>query len=188
MISNYFKRFFKNKSNLIIFPLATISYYFVATFFMQKEEFVFSTKPNSNPKIHISYVHYLDTLDKISSENFRFFMHFAYESCNTDVDFTIILNVNNTTQPLFERDLFRIAFNNSTRLMDEFQSCQNRKNPKRNTFLIVRQNTDGGDLCSHADLMKSEFWKKNSYSYIYYFFINSTTRGPFLPNYWTRKW
>ena len=139
-------------------------------------------------KIHISYVHYLDTLDKITIENFKFFLHFAYEPCNADVDFTIILNVNNTNQPIFERDLFRKAFGNSARLMNEFQSCQDSNNPNRNTYLIVRQNKDGGDLCANAELVKSDFWLKNKDRYLYYFFINSSCRGPFLPNYWVRKW
>ena len=62
------------------------------------------------------------------------------------------------------------------------------QNPNRNTYLIVRQNKDGGDLCAHAEFVKSDFWLKNKNSYLYYFFINSSCRGPFLPNYWVRKW
>jgi hypothetical protein len=139
-------------------------------------------------KIHISYVHYLDTLGKMTIENFKFFLHFAYEPCNVDVDFTIILNVNNLSQSIFERDLFKNAFNNSTRLINEFQSCQNSKNPKRNTFLIVRKNTDGGDMCAQSELVKSDFWLRNRDRYYYFFFINSSARGPFLPSYWIRKW
>jgi hypothetical protein len=193
----------KNKRASLLFALVIIIY-FLAKFFEQnfhKDEKIiknnlFTNKlklavkinPAKDLKIHISYVHYLDTLDKITIENFKYFLHFAYEPCNADVDFTIILNVNNLNQSIFERDLFRNALGNSTRLMNEFQSCQNSKNPKRNTFLIVRQNKDGGDLCAHAELVKSDFWLKNRDRYDYYFFINSSARGPFLPNYWIRKW
>jgi hypothetical protein len=156
--------------------------------FVNQLDLDMKTNPKKDLKIHISYVHYLDTLDKITIENFKFFLHFAYDPCNADVDFTIILNVNNTNQPIFERELLRNAFGNSTRSMNEFKSCQNSHNPTRNTFLIVRQNKDGGDLCAHAEFVKSDFWLKNRERYLYYFFINSSCRGPFLPNYWVRKW
>jgi hypothetical protein len=163
---------------------------FLAIFLKQNFEFGFGAKinPKKDLKIHISYVHYLDTLDKITIENFKFFLHFAYDPCNADVDFTIILNVNNLNQPIFERDLLRNAFGNSTRLMNEFKSCQESQNPNRNTFIIVRQNKAGSDLCAYAEFVKSDFWLKNKDRYLYYFFINSTCRGPFLPNYWRRKW
>jgi predicted RND superfamily exporter protein len=177
-----------SKSIFVFLVIAII--YSLTIFLKQNLNFGFGAKTNlkKDSKIHISYVHYLDTVDNITIENFKYFLHFAYEPCNADVDFTIILNVNNLNQPIFERDLLRNAFGNSTRLMNEFQSCQNSKNPKRNTFLIVRQNKDGGDLCAHAELVKSDFWLKNRDRYLYYFFINSSARGPFLPNYWRRKW
>jgi hypothetical protein len=176
------------KTIFVFFAIAIIS--FLTIFLKQNFAFGFGAKinPKNDLKIHISYVHYLDTLDKITIENFKFFLHFAYVPCNADVDFTIILNVKNLNQPIFERDFFRNAFGNSTRSMNEFQSCQNSHNPTRNTFLIVRQNKDGGDLCAHAEFVKSDFWLKNRDRYLYYFFINSSCRGPFLPNYWRRKW
>ena len=175
------------KPIFVFFVIAIIS--FLTIFLKQNFAFGYGAKinPKKDLKIHVSYVHYLDTLDNITIENFKFFLHFAYEPCNPDVDFTIILNVNNLNQPIFERDLLRNAFGNSTRLINEFKSCQD-NNPNRNTFLIVRQNKDGGDLCAHAELVKSDFWLKNKNRYLYYFFINSSARGPFLPNYWRRKW
>ena len=95
------------------------------TIFLKNLEFGLGAKISlkKDLKIHISYVHYLDTHDKITIENFKFFLHFAYEPCNADVDFTIILNVNNLNQSIFEGDLFKNAFGNNTRLMNEFQSC-----------------------------------------------------------------
>ena len=174
------------KKPIIVF-LAIAIICFLTTFLKQNFEFGAKINPK-DLKIHVSYVHYLDTLDNITIENFKFFLHFAYEPCNADVDFTIILNVNNLNQPIFERDLTRKAFGNTTRLMNEFQSCQDSNNPNRNTYLIVRQNKDGGDLCANAELVKSDFWLKNKDRYLYYFFINSSARGPFLPNYWRKKW
>jgi len=182
------------KRNFIFLAIAIIC--FLTIFLKQKmsqedietNDLDAKTNLKKNLKIHISYVHYLDTLDKITIENFKFFLHFAYEPCNADVDFTIILNVKNLNQPIFERDLFRNAFGNSARLIDEFKSCQNSNNPTRNTYLIVRQNKDGGDLCANSEFVKSDFWLKNRERYLYYFFINSSCRGPFLPNYWRRKW
>ena len=161
--------FFKKKSNLTLFAILLVIICSLTIFI----------KTN---------LHYLDTLDKITIENLKFFLHFAYDPRNTDVDFTIILNVNKTNQHILERDLLRNAFGNSARLIDEFKSCQDSKNPTRNTFLIVRQNKDGGDLCAHAELVKSDFWLKNRDRYDYFFFINSSARGPFLPSYWIRKW
>jgi len=52
----------------------------------------------------------------------------------------------------------------------------------------VRKNIYGGDLCAHAELVKSDFWQTKRNNYLYYFFINSSARGPFVPNYWTSKW
>ena len=142
-----------------------------------------------NQKIHISYVHHLDTNGIETKDNFKFFMHFAYEPCRNDVDFTITLNINsdNANNSIFERDAFKNAFYDSNHL-NMFKSCQDSQNPKRNTFLIVRENKDGGDLCANVDLVRSESWLKRKDNYMYYFFINSSTRGPFLPNYWLRKW
>ena len=150
--------------------------------------------PNSKAKIHIAYVHYLDTSEQSTVENFRFFMHFAHYPCNSEVDFTIILNMAPSTYAqrsnIYNLDLFKQAFNSQEHL-EKFKSCesQNTENPNRNTYLILRVNRDGGDLCAFADMIANEkFWKKSKSIYSHFFFINSSARGPFLPNYWLRKW
>ena len=146
---------------------------------------------NSNfIKIHMSYVHYLNTKDERTIQNFKFFFHFAYEPCHSEVDYTITLNVDNFEQSkpfLYVIDFLKSTINDIT-ITNQFKSCSNISNPKRNTYLIVRENKPGGDLCAHADLFKSDFWLKNKLNYKYYFFINSAARGPFLPNYWLKKW
>jgi hypothetical protein len=144
---------------------------------------------NSNAKIQISYAHYLDTNDEPTIENFKFFMNFAHEPCHPDVDFTLIFNLDKTIsiRSLFETKLFRDAFS-GTKHLEKFIACQDERNSKRNTYVIVRKNKKGGDLCAFVDLIKSEFWIRYRSSYSFFFFINSSARGPFLPNYWNKKW
>ena len=152
------------------------------------EKFNVTRNAKSTSKIFISYVHYLDTEKWRTIENFRFFMHFAHEPCDPEVDFIIIINMDESySMPIFEQKLFKDAFSDDKHL-ETFKWCQNERNPHRNTYLILRQNKDGGDLCANVDFLKSDFWLKNKQAYSYYLFINSSARGPFLPNYWTRKW
>ena len=158
---------------------------------LNESEKLFFMKQNvdSTPKLIISYVHYLNTHETRTVQNFRYFMHFAHEPCNPDVDFVITLNVDSTSLngSIFETKVFMSAFSEAAHL-EKFKWCQDERNPRRNTYVIVRQNKAGGDLCANVDLVKSDFWHMNKAKYIYYFFINSSSRGPFLPNYWTRKW
>jgi hypothetical protein len=157
-------------------------------------EFNVIKNSNSKAKIHIAYVHFLDTSEHSTVENFRFFMHFAHYPCNSEVDFTIILNMAPSSYAqrsnIYNLDLFKKAFNSEEHL-EKFKSCEshNAANPMRNTYLILRENRDGGDLCAFADMIAHEkFWQKSKSIYKYFFFINSSARGPFLPNYWLRKW
>ena len=56
---------------------------------------------DSNSKlIHVTYVHLLESNDEIILENMRFFFHFAYEPCNSKIDYTIILNTNDPSAKL----------------------------------------------------------------------------------------
>ena len=115
-------------------------------------------------------------------------MHFAYEPCNPDVDYIIILNMEKSyNKPIFEQQLFIESFRDVTH-MEKFRWCQDTRNPLRNTYLVLRKNKDGGDLCANVEFLKNDFWIKSKSSYMYYFFINSSARGPFVPNYWTKKW
>ena len=158
---------------------------------MLNETFEFDTRknPNSIAKIQITYAHFLDTNDEPTIENFKFFMNFAYEPCHQDVDYIIILNLEKSfnLKSIFENQLLHNAFDDID-LFQKFVSCQDEKNLNRNTYLMLRKNKDGGDLCAFVDLIKTEFWTNIRSSYSYFFFINSSARGPFLPNYWNRKW
>ena len=151
------------------------------------EKFNVTRNVHAQSRIFLTYVHYLDTTDYRTNENLKFFMHFAHEPCNTEVDFVIIFNVNFHTAPIFEHKVFVEAFRDATHLQ-RFRWCQDERNPQRNTYVVVRKNKDGGDLCANVDFLRNEFWLQNKAKYAYYFFINSSTRGPFLPNYWTKKW
>ena len=156
----------------------------------ETEQYAIAKNTKSTAKIHIAYVHYLDTTEENTAENFRFFMHFAHEPCHSDVDFTIILNVNkpSTVDSILDSRIFRRAFSDIDHL-ERFKSCQDASNPRRNTHVIVRGNTPGGDLCAFAQLFKqADYWTLSKSTYEHFFFINSSARGPFVPNYWLRKW
>ena len=146
----------------------------------------------STAKVHIVYLHYLNTNDEYTIENFKFFIHFAYEPCHSDVDFTIILNLDKSyiakTESIINQALFRDAFDKDGKILEEFKSCQNPSNPRRNTYLLLRENKPGGDLCAYSHFVKSKYWLDNKSSYSYYFFINSSARCPFMPNYYLKKW
>ena len=127
-------------------------------------------------KIFVSYVHHLDSMSEDVIENFKFFLHFAVQPCDSRVDFRITLNTNNISADINAKVANILA---DDELMSQIYKCNNVK-------LIKNLNTR--DLCVHAEQLKTEAWKKNKQKYKYFFFINSSTRGPFLPNYWTEPW
>jgi hypothetical protein len=128
-------------------------------------------------KIFISYVHKLDTNDEISHENFKFFMNFGLLPCDDRVHFRIILNTLYVYFDLFE-ELGKILKNDD--LIAKLKICSNIE-------FIKRLNVLGTDLCGHIQIFKNQTWKQFN-QYKFYFFINSSVRGPFLPNYWTEPW
>ena len=130
----------------------------------------------SNLTIFISYTHHLDTSDKLSIDNFKYFLHFAYVPCSDYVYFkinlnldSIELNVRAELLKLVDEDLVFNLFN-----------C-------KNTAIILRENK-GSDICAIVKMFNSNHWKRVKSYFKYFFFINSSVRGPFLPNYWTRPW
>ena len=130
-------------------------------------------------KIFISYVHKIDTNDEISHENFRFFMNFGLLPCDHRVHYRIILNTLYVYFDLWEQ-VGKIL--NDDDLIGKIKKCANIE-------FIKRLNVLGTDLCGHIEIFKNQTWKNlllNQYKY--YFFINSSVRGPFLPNYWTEPW
>ena len=188
------KRYFKLCVCLklvIVFSLASFG---IKLFYSNKNIPKVSHAENEiRSKSHVSYVHYLNTYDVRTVQNFKYFFHFAYEPCHEEIDFTITINTVDKMllsgkKDIFDEILIKNALNNDLRLLTDIKSCSNQKNPRRNTYVIVRENKPGGDLCAHVDFFKSAFWVKNKLKYKYYFFINSSARGPFLPNYWLKKW
>jgi hypothetical protein len=146
-------------------------------------------------RIHVFYVHYMDTEDKLTIDNFIYFMNFAYSACHPHLFFTLVLNRRNMDTNLMS-DLAEVL---GPRLLASMRNCTyneldlGRRHNKerrgyRNTKIIVRLNDHGGDLCANVDMLKSEFFKKNEHLFRYFFFINSSVRGPFLPNYYLRPW
>ena len=129
-------------------------------------------------KIHIAYVHFLETKDSKSIENFKFFMYFAYQPCSSLIDFTLVFHTDNEFLNVF--DELKKLFEDDEELIEKLKYC-------KNTQLKYRPNK-GGDLCAFNKLINSKYWKWKENQYQFYFFINSSVRGPFLPAYWTRPW
>jgi hypothetical protein len=144
--------------------------------------------------VHVTYVHFINTKDLITVDNFKFFMNFAYAPCNPDIFFTIILNQIDASSNVSSKLVDILGAN----LVDKVQKCSidanfnesvslTGTNPQ-NTKIIVRENKPGGDLCAFVELMKTAFWINNEKLYNIFFFINSSVRGPFLPSYYLKPW
>lgn len=148
---------------------------------------------------HVFYAHYMDTDDKLSVENLRYFMNFGYSPCDPDIFFTFIFNRKYMDTNLLDDLRALLGANivqkmkactcNDEDLTDSFARRRRRKgNLTPNTKIVVRLNDHGADLCAYSDMIRSEFWRRNEHLFFYYFFINSSARGPFLPNYYTNPW
>ena len=183
------------QNNFIILIICYIITYTLNWILFTKYEFkksllIKASKSNQDNvnKIHITYFHYLDTADPFTKENFRFFMRFAYKPCDPDVDFTFIFNVNEIPKNITD------YLNNHVKqdILEEFKQCLDDNNYQKanakNTRIVLRLNSKESDLCSYVELFNKDFTKVVKSLYKYFFFINSTIRGPFLPNYWLRPW
>ena len=127
-------------------------------------------------KIHVIYIHYLETKDVKSVENFKFFINFAYEPCSTMIHYTFILNTDSEFVDIFKE--LKSFLNDD--IIDKMKFCKNTK--------FKYQLNEGNDICSFVKLTKSKYWKSKESEYQFYFYINSSVRGPFLPVYWTKPW
>ena len=153
---------------------------------------------DSNSKlIHLTYVHLLESNDEIILENLRFFFHFAYVPCSSIIDFTFILNTNDYSASSnedfdsidsgFDKDLNDFFEREvGLEILTKLKQCSTKTSKQRNTFIIKRLNQPGSGICAYNKLWKSKKFNENSYKY--FFYINSSARGPFLPKYWTRPW
>ena len=163
--------FFHNKLCLqkLFFVLILFFLYKFNQYYLNSNKIHFS-------KIFVSYVHHLDTNSEDVIENFKFFMNFAVVPCDSRVDFRITLNTNNVSADVNAKVLKILA---DDELMSQINNCSN---------VVIITNLNTRDLCVHAEQLKSEALKRDKQKYKYFFFINSSTRGPFLPNYWTEPW
>lgn len=152
-----------------------------------------STYPAPEPdkqlstKIHVFYVHYISTGDQTTNENLVFFMNFAYSPCNPVIDYTIVLNYDDITGvvgkllKLMGDELYEKLINCS------IQTDSDTHSTSLNTRVVYRKNK-GGDLCAYSEIMNNPNWILIEKLYSYFFFINSSTRGPFLPAYYLKPW
>jgi hypothetical protein len=141
--------------------------------------------------VHVSYVHYLDTKDKQTVENFKFFIDFAYSPCDQQVFFTITLNQDDVSKNPREylRSLLGLnVYEKLSRCLITANNIALNSKIKQNTQIIIRKNRPGSDLCAQVEFLRSEFWLSNEKLFKYFFFINSSVRGPFLPTYYFKRW
>ena len=103
-------------------------------------------------------------------------MNFAVQSCDSRVDYRIILNTNNINVDINSRVAEVLA---DDELINQIKKCHN---------VLIIKNKNTKDLCAHTEQLRNASWKLDKQKYKYFIFINSTPRGPFLPNYWTEPW
>ena len=160
--------------------------------FNEKIYDISSIRPEKFNLIHVTYVHYLSK-DKLTDENFKFFIDFAYNPCHPRVFYTFLISVNSLNHFDLKKKLPKIIgeqqFNKILKCSkilkwdikdDILQYFLN------NTMIIIIKKTP--DLCALNNIFQTSFWKKIEKFFNFYFFINSTVRGPFLPNYWIKPW
>ena len=142
--------------------------------------------------IHVTYVHYLSN-DKLTNENFKFFIDFAYNPCHERVFYTFLISVDSLGHFNLTEKLPKII---GERQFNKILKCSNcikwdikndiMKYFLYNTMIIIIEKTP--DLCALKNIFQTLFWKKIEKVFNFFFFINSTVRGPFLPNYWLKPW
>lgn len=140
-----------------------------------------STKSNNilseDYKIHVLYAHFIDTNDEKTIENFKYFLNFAYKGCSPSIEFTFIFNIESNTETTIDDKLKKLV---NSEIFYSLKNC-------KNTQIKTRENR-GFDLCAYSEYLKSNDWQAKEKLFSFYFFINSSVRGPFLPAYWTKPW
>ena len=137
-------------------------------------------KSSSHFKIHITYTHFLESTDKLANENFKFFLDFAYEPCSKILDYTFIFNKNILKNVSKDALYYELNSFIDYKIVKKMKSCKNTK--------IIQRLNIGHDLCAIKEMLDSPEWKIAEKKYNFYFFINSSVRGPFLPSYWINEW
>jgi len=140
--------------------------------------------------ILISYSYF--EKDPIQTANFDFFITFGmgigniklgWTSMSRDMDFTIVINGNVCTP------CARL-----TSLVDEEPSplpAVSQVNSSRNggqLSILKRIKNEGMDFAAHNITMEFHKAKGTFSKYKYFIFLNSSTRGPFLPSYMPANW
>ena len=85
-------------------------------------------------KVHVSYVHHIDTDKRDIMENFRFFMNFGVNPCDPRVDYRIILNTNDISANINDKVAKVLA---DDELMRQIESCSN---------VVIIKNKNNKDL------------------------------------------
>lgn len=133
-------------------------------------------------KSHVTYIHYLDTDDRLIVENFIFFIKHAYAACSDEIYFTFVFLQKIENQ--YRDQLIRILGKDAAYKLFE---CT--EGATKNTRMISRVIKNQPNACYYSGVLKNELnteIAKRSFSY--FFFIKSSALGPFLPSYWYSTW
>jgi hypothetical protein len=143
-------------------------------------------------KIHVTFMHDMDTNEQVTIDNLKYFLHFAYKPCNKEVDYTFIFNKKITNQ--FSSKNYAVY--GLTQELKEYLGkiidlnlikCSDTDEIDEST-LFITDSYNGGDLCSYTYYIKTRWFVRKKFRYEFFFYINSTVRGPFLPIYWKKPW
>lgn len=171
----------------------------------------FNNSDDEEERLHVFYIHQWDGEDKLNKGNFAFFMNFAYIPCSSKVFFTILLthdklNISenhanpNEFHKRVKHYLKKLDYTKKfgeilgTEKANKLMKCINTGDKvdgnfsSANTKIYLLKNQLGSDLCAYKNLLNSDYWKLNQHLFAYFFFINSSVRGPFLPLYYFKPW
>jgi hypothetical protein len=139
-------------------------------------------------KIHITYIHFYDTNETVTAENLKYFLYFAYKPCKENVDFKFLFTSDKLKNIKDYDELIKYLKKmiSNDFIYGNLINCSRLDNILSNTELIIVPNSE--DLCVYSSYVNSLSFKLDEYKYKYFFYINSSVRGPFLPVYWIREW
>ena len=139
------------------------------------------------PKIHVTYLHFMDTTEQVTIENLKYFLHFAYKPCDQAVDYTFIFNTNKFNRSSTKNHPVYGLTPELKAYLQKIIDPDWLKSAESNT-LFITDGYIGGDLCSYSNYINSMMFMGRRFRYKYFFYINSSVRGPFLPSYWKKPW
>lgn len=119
-------------------------------------------------KIIVMFCHYVSRQNDRALDNMWFFLRFGVKLNDTRVDYAFVFT---SDDPVLEEQQRQVLLPNQVR--------------EASNVVQYFVSNHGSDLCGFAQAFERH---KILTKYKYFFFFNSSVRGPFLPNYWTDPW